>query len=63
MEKLRDQVRLLKKPVLTTNYIATEDFDGGSYGGAWFFSKDGELISSLPLGKEGILHIDLKKSL
>jgi predicted amidohydrolase len=43
-----------------TNYFADKSLNGGSFGGALVVSKDGFIIDELPLGKEGILVVDIE---
>ena len=53
------RVKLAGITTLMTNYIADKDLLGGSFGGAMVVSSDGTVIDSFPLGKAGILVVDL----
>ena len=44
---------------LMANYLADRAFDGGSFGGAMVVSGDGEVIAAYPLGRPGMLVLDL----
>jgi len=44
---------------LMTNYLADKNLHGGGFGGAMVVSSDGSVLGSFPLGKVGILSIDL----
>jgi hypothetical protein len=41
------------------NYLADRELDGGSFGGAMAVSPTGEIIGSLPIGKAGILYVEV----
>jgi predicted amidohydrolase len=56
----RDRIRKIGIPTLMVNYLAGDDLDDdGSFGGAFAIAGDGGLISNMPLGKPGIMIIDL----
>lgn len=42
-----------------TNYLADKNLHGGGFGGSMVVSSDGSVLGSFPLGKVGILSIDL----
>ena len=55
-----ERAKLAGCTTLMVNYLAGDDLDdGGSFGGAMAVKGDGELIISQPLGKPGILFVDL----
>ncbi len=61
-EELPQYVTQVKKAgalALMVNYIGPPELDDFSFGGAWAVDKDGEVLASLPLGREGILYCDL----
>jgi len=53
------RARLAKTTTFMVNYIADIEVDGGSFGGAMAVSEKGEIIKEFPLGKSGILYVDL----
>jgi len=54
------RVRMSETPTLMVNYLADAKLtDGNSFGGAFVVSASGKLIASYPLGKPGILFVDL----
>ena len=62
-EELPEYLARVKRVGTTTlmaNYLAHEDLGGGrSFGGAFVVSGDGTLIDSLPLGRSGLLSVEL----
>jgi predicted amidohydrolase len=54
-----ERVRRARATALMVNYLAEPDLLGGAFGGAWVIGRDGEVLSSLPLGEEGMLLVDL----
>ena len=52
------RVKLAGITTLMTNYVADRDFSG-SFGGAMVVSSDGTVMDSFPLGKSGILLVNL----
>jgi len=57
-----EQVKKIKTTTFITNYLANPELDGGSFGGAFVISGDGKVLTSFPLGKEGILYYNTDKS-
>ena len=56
------RVQLTRTPTLMVNYLADSSLgDGNSFGGAYAISASGEIIGSYPLGKPGILLVDLNQ--
>ena len=54
------RVAMIGKPALMVNYWADESLgDDHSFGGAFVISAEGQLLASLPLGREGILYYSL----
>lgn len=53
------RVRRAGVTTLMANYVAAPEFDGGSFGGAMHVAPEGALLSALPLGRDGILFVDL----
>lgn len=45
--------------VLMVNELGGDDESGNSFGGAWVVSREGTILAGLPLGKEGILVVDV----
>jgi len=55
------RVKVAGTTMLMTNYLADKDIGGGAFGGAMVVRSDGFVIDSLPLGKSGILYIELQR--
>lgn len=53
------QVELIGVTTLMTNYLADRDMMNGAFGGAMVVAENGDVMNSLPLGKTGILMVDL----
>lgn len=53
------RVKLAGTTTFMVNYLADKDLDGGSFGGAMVVSANGEIVDEFPLGKKGILNVDL----
>jgi N-carbamoylputrescine amidase len=54
------RVRLVGVPTLMVNYLGSASIPGdNSFGGAFAVSATGEVVASLPLGREGMLLVDL----
>lgn len=53
------RVKLTGSTTLMTNYFADGNLLGGGFGGAMVVSSDGTVLGSFPLGKVGILLVDL----
>ena len=53
------RVRPVGATTLMTNYLAHTEFLGGAFGGAHVVAPDGEVMHSLPLGRAGLLVVDL----
>ena len=57
------RVKLVGAPTLMVNYVADADLpDDNSFGGAFVISAQGKVIASKPLGKQGILMVDMEKA-
>jgi len=57
-----NRVKLTGTPALMTNYLGDRSLSqDSSFGGAFFVSREGELLGRLPLGEEGMLIIDMKE--
>ncbi len=41
------------------NYLSERDLDGGSFGGAMVVGPDGSVLAEMPLGKPGLLLVDV----
>ena len=55
------RVRIARTPALMVNYIADGSLpDDNSFGGAFVVSAEGKVVASLPLGKEGMLIVELE---
>ncbi len=55
-----ERVACIRVPTLMVNYLALLELpDGGSFGGAFHVSASGDILGSLPLGRSGILLVDL----
>ncbi|MCK5743308.1 MAG: carbon-nitrogen hydrolase family protein [Caldisericia bacterium] len=55
------RVKMANTPALMVNYLVDKSIkDDDSYGGAFVISKDGEFLVSYPLGKEGMLIVDIE---
>lgn len=60
-EKL-EYVNQIEKAGTTTfmvNYLAKKEFDGGSFGGAMVVSGNKNIICEMPIGRQGILYVEL----
>jgi N-carbamoylputrescine amidase len=55
-----ERVKLAGITALMTNYLAEVSLDGGSFGGAMVVSGDGTVVDSFPLGKVGMLLVDVR---
>jgi len=53
------RVRLAGIPTLMANYLADRVMLGGAFGGAMAVAGNGTVVASFPLGKVGILLVDL----
>jgi len=56
------QIQLIGVTALMTNYLADRDMLGGAFGGAMVVSGSGDVIDSFPLGKTGMLLVDLPET-
>ncbi|MHB9031507.1 MAG: carbon-nitrogen hydrolase family protein [Anaerolineae bacterium] len=55
-----ERIRLAQIAALMVNYLADGSLAGdGSCGGAWAVAADGEVLASLPLGREGTMQVEL----
>lgn len=57
--KYIERVKLAGSITLMVNYFADKELDGGSFGGAMVVSPIGEIIAEMPIGKEGMLHVEI----
>ena len=57
--KYVQRVTITGVTTLMTNYLADRELLGGAFGGAMVVAGDGTLIDSFPLGKVGMLLVDL----
>ena len=53
------RIQLVGVTTLMTNYLADRNMQGGSFGGAMVVSNNGDVIDAFPLGKTGMLVVDL----
>lgn len=44
---------------LMVNYLSEKELDGGSFGGGMIVGRDGSILAEMPLGKPGLLVIDV----
>jgi predicted amidohydrolase len=57
------RVASAKTPALMVNYLTDSSLpDDRSFGGAFVISRDGEILARHPLGDEGMLLVELKKT-
>lgn len=57
-----ERVKMVRTPAIMVNYLSTPDLnDGGTFGGAFVVSARGNIIAEYPLGKVGILFVDMEK--
>jgi N-carbamoylputrescine amidase len=57
------RVKMAQTTALMVNYLADDSLhDDNSFGGAFMVSAAGEVLARHPLGKEGILIVDLKNN-
>jgi len=54
-----ERVRMVGVTTLMVNYLADKELEGGAFGGAMVVSGAGELLASWPLGKPGMLLVDV----
>ena len=54
-----EQVKKIGITTLVTNYLADISMNNGSFGGAFVFDPKGNELKSYPLGKEGMLFVDV----
>lgn len=54
-----DRIQTAGVPALMVNYLAERTLGDNSFGGAHFVLAEGKLISSLPLGRPGMLVMDM----
>jgi len=60
MPSYLEQVRRVGAAALMVNYLAGDDLpDDASFGGAWAVHAHGSIAASLPLGRAGMLLVDL----
>jgi predicted amidohydrolase len=59
MPEYSKRIRGLGIPTFMAGYIGTELTDDASFGGAFAIDKDGTLLAGHPLGKSGILFINI----
>lgn len=50
-----ERVALAGTTTLVVNYLAPPELEGGAFGGAWVFGRDGHVMASWPLGRVGCL--------
>ena len=53
------RAKLIGCVTLMTNYLVDKNLLGGGFGGAMVVSSDGTLVDSFPLGKAGMLLVDV----
>ncbi|MCI2426125.1 hypothetical protein LM597_01735 [Candidatus Acetothermia bacterium] len=54
-----ERAKIAETSTFMVNYLADRELDGGSFGGAMAVSPTGEIIGSLPIGKAGILYVEV----
>lgn len=57
--KYIERVDLLGITTFMVNYIADVELDGGSFGGTMVVLPDGEILAEFPIGKEGVLCVEV----
>jgi len=57
--KYIERVRLAGITTFMVNYLAEKELDGGSFGGAMVVSSTGEVIAEMPIGKEGLMYVEI----
>lgn len=60
-EKLEyvEQIKACGITTLMVNYLASAELEDKNFGGAMVVLPSGKILSELPIGKEGILYVDL----
>ncbi|MCM8782707.1 MAG: hypothetical protein NC828_06660 [Candidatus Omnitrophica bacterium] len=58
-KKYVSRVKILKTTTLMVNYLASNEIDDGSFGGAMVVSHSGKIIAEMTIGKYGILEVDI----
>lgn len=53
------QAALTGTTVLMVNYLATKEFDGGTFGGAMVVGPSGQVFAEFPIGRPGLLLVDV----
>ncbi len=56
-----ERVKLTDATALMVNYLADRELLGGAFGGAMVVSGNGVMIDCLPLGRPGMLVVDLQR--
>jgi len=61
MDDYAVRVKMVGCSALMVNYLSDENqgWEKSYFGGAWVVSGDGEVIQSYPLGKRGLLFVEL----
>ena len=54
-----ERVKLADRTTLMVNHLADKKLDGGSFGGAMVVSPVEQIIAKMPIGKEGMLHVEI----
>lgn len=55
------RIRMARTPAFMVNYLSDGSLpDGNSFGGAFVISADGEVLASHPLGKDGMLIVEME---
>jgi hypothetical protein len=44
---------------LMVNYLSEKELDGGSFGGAMAIGREGEILAEFPLGRTGMLFLEI----
>ncbi len=53
------RVKLMKVTTFMVNYLGNKELDDDCFGGAMAVSPSGEIISEMPIGREGILYVEI----
>jgi N-carbamoylputrescine amidase len=56
------QAALTGTTVLMVNYLATKEFDWGTFGGAMVLSPSGGILAEFPIGRTGLLVVDVPRA-
>jgi len=57
--KYIERVKIVRVITFMVNYLADKKLDGGSFGGAMVVLPTCEVIAEMPIGREGVLYVEI----